>query len=222
MGQSDPWQNQGYLEKYCHLSNFWWLLHCIVNGIHIYLYRLILWIMRYNVGIKSTRNQWNVMLRISIFQKRIRWLTHDVALSTQHDISQLFTQCGLVTLYGGINMCQHWSCNGLLPNDTKPFPEPCNANLSPMRYFGIHMMAISLEMLKISKLDMILKHTNNSELQPHVSGCTKLKYEKLKTPGNAAAQTCNPSQSERLVYKHRSSYRPIGPSHRQHSVSGVF
>ena len=34
------------------------------------------------------------------------------------------THWSLVTPYGDIELCQHWLGNGLLPDGTKPLPEP--------------------------------------------------------------------------------------------------
>ena len=34
------------------------------------------------------------------------------------------THCGLVTPYGDINLGPHWLSNGLLPDGSKPLPEP--------------------------------------------------------------------------------------------------
>ena len=34
------------------------------------------------------------------------------------------THCGLVMPYGNIHLGQHCTCNGLLPDGTRPLPEP--------------------------------------------------------------------------------------------------
>ena len=36
----------------------------------------------------------------------------------------MLTHCGIVTPYGGINLGQNWVGNGLLPDGTKPLPQP--------------------------------------------------------------------------------------------------
>ena len=48
------------------------------------------------------------------------------------------TRCGLVTLYGDIDLGQHCSGNGLLPDGTKPSPEPMLTylQLSPVTFIS--------------------------------------------------------------------------------------
>ena len=53
-----------------------------------------------------------------------------------------------------------------------------NVDYSSVRSYGIHLRAISQEMLKISSLDMCLKITI-LESQPHLSVATELKFDVL-------------------------------------------
>ena len=77
---------------------------------------------------------------------------------------QRLTYCGLVTPY------EFWvntgSGNGLLPNGTKPLPEP-------VEFCGIHLTTISQKTLKISIPKMNLKITI-SKLLPYHPGISEL------------------------------------------------
>ena len=60
----------------------------------------------------------------------------------QHWAKPLFTHCGLVTPYGDTDLFKFGSGNGLLPDGSKPLPEPL-PDLSSKIFCGIHPRAIS-------------------------------------------------------------------------------
>ena len=65
------------------------------------------------------------------------------------------------------------SGNGLLPNGTKPLPEPM-VDLSSVEFCGIHLTTILLLALKVSIHEMSSKITF-LKLQPHLPGANELK-----------------------------------------------
>ena len=81
------------------------------------------------------------------------------------------THCCLETLFEiWVSFC---SGSGLLPNRIKPLPEP-TVDLSSKVFCGIHLRAISQEILKISIHKMSLTITL-LELQPHFLGANELR-----------------------------------------------
>ena len=104
---------------------------------------------------------------ICVMLIEIRWLNAGRLLSIgicDHiptnacNASQELTHCCLVTSYGIIELGQIDWGKGLLPYSTKPLPEAVLTN--QQRSCGIHLRAISLEMLKTSFLDNNSKITN--------------------------------------------------------------
>ena len=77
----------------------------------------------------------------------------------------VLTHCSLAVLYGIIELVNICSGKGLLPD-----------GVSSVRSYGIHLKAISQEMLKISVFDMSLK-MSNLRLQPHLPGANELTME---------------------------------------------
>ena len=86
------------------------------------------------------------------------------------------THCGLVMSYGDKYLHQHWfrtSSNCLMPDSTKPLTGPILTYHQCWGCCGFHLGMISLEMLKISILDMSFKITNQ-RLRSHLPGANAL------------------------------------------------
>ena len=82
---------------------------------------------------------------------------------TNENFVQLYTltYCGLVTPYGDRDLGQHFvSGNGLLPDGTKPLPEP-NVDWWSVKSSDIHIRAISQEMLQPLVTEIHLKIIQN-------------------------------------------------------------
>ena len=84
------------------------------------------------------------------------------------------THCGLATPYGDIDLGHHWPRQWLVAWRHQAITWT-NVDLSLVKSCGIHLRAVSHEMLKISTLDVSLKIIN-LRLHPHLQVANELNW----------------------------------------------
>ena len=89
------------------------------------------------------------------------------------------TCCGLVTRYGGIDLGQHRTRNGLLPDGTKPLPESklTQWSLVPFTWKQFHKCSLLDKRWKIANLRL-----EHSFSQPPVHPCFARAVELIAHP----------------------------------------
>ena len=96
----------------------------------------------------------------------------DQAPFSTRSVMITLTHCGLATPYGDIHLGQHWSREWLVAWRHQAITWT-NVDLSSVKSCGIHLRAISHEILKIFTLNVSLKVTN-LRLHPHLPGTNVL------------------------------------------------